>query len=89
MNLNRITNLDELREEKLRLYRLADKKQRRLDKSVDRAKKRLRRQLSIPVLIKDSISKIFSFSTLLSHPTTYFQLGSAIGKRLFARMKKR
>ncbi len=88
MNLNRITNLDELEQEKKRLSKLIDKKEQKLEKSFYRAKKHLRHQLSIPVLIKDSISKIFSLSTLLSHPSAYFQIGSAIGKRLFARKKK-
>ncbi len=88
MNLNKITNLDELEQEKKQLNRLVEKKERKLEKSFLRAKKHLKQQLSIPVLIKDSLSKIFSFSNLISHPATYFQIGSAIGKRLFARKKK-
>lgn len=87
MRLSKISNLNDLAIEKAALQRRIDKHEDRLGKSYDRAKKHLRQKFSFAMLVKSAVGKVFSLNTLVSHPATYFKIGSMIGKRLFAKKK--
>ena len=88
MELRKISNLSELAAEKARLQRQIDKREKRVGKAFTGAKEHLRHKMSVVVLIKNAFGKIFSLSSFLSHPATYFKVGTAIGKRLFTKRLK-
>lgn len=87
MRLSKISNLNDLAAEKAALQRQIDKREGRLGRSYNYAKKHLKQKFSFAMLVKSAVGKVFSLNTLVSHPATYFKIGSRLGKRLFARKK--